>query len=171
MMKMTSAYANKVLRKLREDKEYWLDKELEGCFYSAFANEEPVIPEYDYSAVAENIAKIDSQMVKIKHAINLNNASNKILVLDEEMTIDEILVCMAQLTARKNILDNLRKQDPKRRVSSTIYSSRNAVPEYKYINYDLELIKKEYERIDAKLAAMQIALDRYNQTFEFDVDL
>ena len=27
MAKMTSAYANKLLRKLQEDKEYWLEKD------------------------------------------------------------------------------------------------------------------------------------------------
>jgi len=31
------------------------------------------------------------------------------------------------------------------------------------------LVKKEYERIDGEIAAMQIALDKYNQTVEFEV--
>jgi hypothetical protein len=34
MTKMTSAYANKMLRKLNEDKEFWRSKEKEGCLYS-----------------------------------------------------------------------------------------------------------------------------------------
>ena len=48
-------------------------------------------------------------------------------------------------------------------------TGRNAVPEYRYINYDLELAKKEYERIDKEITEMQIALDKYNQTVEFEV--
>lgn len=40
-----------------------------------------------------------------------------------------------------------------------------------YINYDLELVKSDYERIDAEIAQMQIALDKYNQTFEFEVEV
>ena len=43
------------------------------------------------------------------------------------------------------------------------------MPEYQYINYDLDLIKKEYEKVDSQIAQMQIALDKYNQTFEFEV--
>ena len=43
-------------------------------------------------------------------------------------------------------------------------------PEYQYINYDLQLVKDEYERVDAEIAAMQIALDKYNQTVEFEVE-
>ena len=45
MAKMTSAYANKVIRKLQEDKEFWLNKEKEGFVYIAALDEEPVIPD------------------------------------------------------------------------------------------------------------------------------
>ena len=64
----------------------------------------------------------------------------------------------------------MRKQQPKTRISSGFYQSRKTAPEYQYINYDLELIKKEYEKIDSRIAEMQIALDKYNQTFEFEVE-
>lgn len=87
------------------------------------------------------------------------------------MTIDEVLVKMAQLNKRKAVLDKLRKQAPKTRINSGIYSPRKTAPEYQYINYDLELVKGEYERVDAEIAAMQIALDKYNQTFEFEVEV
>lgn len=171
MMKMTSAYANKKLKKLSEDKEFWLQKEIEGCTYVASIDEEPVVPEYDYAAVAAEIDTIDEQIVKIKHAININNATNLILVGDKEMTVDEILVRMAQLNRRKARLDAMRKRDPKTRKGSNFYSSRNSVPEYEYINYDLALVKSEYERIDEEIGTMQIALDKYNQTFEFEVQI
>ena len=169
MTMMTSAYANKVLRKLTEDKEYWRRKENEGCTYVAAIDEEPVIPDYDYEKVAAEITAIDEKILKIKHAININNATNRVAVGDAEMTIDEILVKMAQLSKRKAVLDNLRKREPKTRINSGLYSSRKTAPEYEYVNYDIELVKKEYERIDAEIAAMQIALDKYNQTFEFEI--
>lgn len=171
MAKMTSAYANKVLRKLQEDKEFWRNKEQEGYLYIAALDEDPVIPEYDYVEVAGHIAEIDEKIVRIKHAINVNNVRNSILVGTEEMTIDEILVRMAQLNRRKNMLDVMRKQQPKTRINSGFYQNRKSAPEYQYINYDLELIKKEYERIDKQIAEMQISLDKYNQTFEFEVEI
>ena len=49
MRRMTSAYANKMLRSLEEDKSYWTNKENESNTYVAAVNEEPVIPEYDYA--------------------------------------------------------------------------------------------------------------------------
>ena len=170
-MKMTSAYANKVLKKLNEDKEFWRTKEAEGCMYVAALDEEPLIPEYDYEKVAANIEEIDDKIVKIKHAINLANVMNEVEVNGCKMTIDQILVKMAQLNNRKAVLDNMRKQEPKARINSGMYNTRKTAPEYRYINYDLEIIKTDYERIDTELAVMQMALDKYNQTFEFEVDM
>ena len=55
------------------------------------------------------------------------------------MSIDTILVKMAQLNKRKNILDRMRKMQPKTRINSGMYTARKTSPEYQYINFDLEL--------------------------------
>lgn len=171
MQTMTSAYANKMLRSLEEDKAFWANKEATACTYVAAINEEPVVPEYDYAEVAVTIAEIDEKIAIIKHALNVTNATARIQVGDAEMSIDTILIKMAQLNKRKAVLDVMRKQLPKARVEQHAYMSRNAVPEYKFINYDLELIKKEYEIVSVKIMEMQMALDKYNQTVQFEVDI
>ena len=171
MRKMTSAYANKMLRSLEEDKVYWVNKEEASSTYVAAINEEPVVPEYDYSQVATTIAEIDDKIAIIKHALNVANANARVQVGDTEMSIDTILIKMAQLNRRKDVLDGMRKQLPKARVEQHSYMSRNAIPEYRYINYDLELIKQEYERVSSTIMEMQMALDKYNQTVQFDVDI
>ena len=43
--------------------------------------------------------------------------------------------------------------------------------QYRYINYDLDLINQEYENISKKVMEMQMALDRYNQTVQFEVNM
>lgn len=86
------------------------------------------------------------------------------------MSIDTILIKMAQLNKRKAILDGMRKQLPKAREQQG-YMARNTVPEYRYINYDLNLIKQEYERVSKMIMGMQMALDMYNQTVQFEVDI
>ena len=136
MQTMTSAYANKMLKSLEEDKAFWVNKEATSSTYVAAINEEPVVPEYD-----------------------------------AEMSIDTILIKMAQLNKRKSVLDQMRKQLPKAREEQRSYMSRNTVPEYRYINYDLELIKKEYEAVSKTIMEMQMALDKYNQTVQFEVDI
>ena len=170
-MQMTSAYANKMLKSLEEDKTFWANKDFESSTYVVSVNEEPVVPEYDYSEVANNIAKIDEKIAVIKHALNLSNATAKIPVGDSEMSVDVILIKMAQLNKRKAVLDVMRKRLPKAREEQRTYFSRGSVPEYRYINYDLDLVKKEYEVISEKIMEMQMALDRYNQTVLFDVDV
>ncbi len=168
MQTMTSAYANKMLKSLEEDKAYWMNKEAASSIYVAAVNEEPVIPEYDYAEVAATIAELDAKIAIIKHALNVSNATAKVPVGDTEMSIDTILIKMAQLNKRKSVLDRMRKQLPKAREEQRSYVSRNAVPEYRYINYDLELIKKEYETVSTTIMEMQMALDKYNQTVQFE---
>lgn len=171
MQKMTSAYANKMLKSLEEDKAFWVNKEEASSTYVVANNEEPVVPEYDYVQVANTIAEIDEKIAVIKHALNVANATAKVVVGDIEMSIDTILIRMAQLNKRKNILDVMRKRLPKAREEQRSYMSRNTVPEYRYINYDLDLIKKEYESVSKTIMEMQMALDRYNQTVQFEVNM
>lgn len=52
MQTMTSAYENKMLRSLEEDKAFWVNKEATSSTYVVAINEEPVVPEYDYAEVA-----------------------------------------------------------------------------------------------------------------------
>jgi hypothetical protein len=137
----------------------------------ASVNEEPVITEYDYKEVAANISEIDEKIAIIKHALNVTNATAKVKVDGTEMSIDTILIKMAQLNRRKSTLDEMRKQLPKKREEQRAYMSKNAVPEYRYINYDLELVKKDYEIVSKTIMEMQMAVDHYNQTVKFDVDI
>ena len=169
MKKITSAYANKLIRQLEDDKAYWRSKERESDTYTAAITEEPVIPEYDYKEVADIIAEIDAKVCKLRHAINLANVTTTVMVGDTPMTIDTILVRMGQLSNRKMQLDSMRKRLPQVRVPS--FGGRNQVPEYQYINYDLDVVKADYEKVNEEILMMQMALDKHNQTFEFDVDL
>lgn len=171
MQTMTSAYANKMLKSLEEDKAYWLNKEATSATYVAALNEDPVIPEYDYEKVAATIAALDEKIAIIKHAINVTNATAKVSVGDQEMSIDTILIKMAQLNRRKVVLDRMRKQLPQEREEQRAYGSRNAVPEYRYINYDLDQVKQDFENVSKTIMEMQMALDLYNQTVQFEVEL
>lgn len=169
-MKMTSAIANKMIRKLEEDKSYLRNKEAECSSYIAALDEEPVIPNYDFEKMNAELKEIDEKIMKIRHAVNLANVTNSVDVEGESMTIDSILISMAQLNIRKNVLNDLRRREPKERINS-VRVARQTAPEYQYINYDLAMAKAEYERVDGRISAMQLALDKYNQTVEFEVEI
>lgn len=101
-------------------------------------NEEPVVPEYDYTEVVATITSLDEKIAIIKHALNVTNSNEKVRVGDAEMSIDTILIKMAQLNKRKSVLDQMRKQLPKAREEQRSYMSRNTVPEYRY--WDIKII-------------------------------
>ena len=65
-MRVTSAYANKMLKKLKEEKDYWINKEKESMVYTASMDEEPVVPDYDYGEVSSTLEQIEKKICKIK---------------------------------------------------------------------------------------------------------
>ena len=91
-MKMTSAEANKLLRKLHDDHSALERMETESRTFVAATTEklEDARPEYDYTAVQEKLAELEDKARRVKHAINLFNISQTID--DSGMTIDQALV-------------------------------------------------------------------------------
>lgn len=168
--KITSAYANKLLKSLEDDKAFLVNKESESSTYEAALGEEPTVPEYDYAAVAADINQIDEKIVTIKHALNLANATAEIPVGEKIMSVDSILIRMAQLNKRKSVLDVMRKRLPKSRTGANSFA-RNATPEFRYTNYKIETVKADFERVSDEIMQMQLALDQHNQTATFEVEL
>ena len=87
-MKMTSAYANKLIKKLKEDRDYWREIEKYRHKYVVAQGEEPIVPEYDFLEVHKAIADIDEKIIKIKHALNVTNSTNSVEVEGKIYTID-----------------------------------------------------------------------------------
>ena len=169
MEKMTSAYANKMIKRLEEDKDYWLQNENESRTYVVAVNEAPVVPDYNYEEVAAKLADIDNKIASIRHSLNLANATARVKVGDKELSVDTILIRMAQLNNRKTSLDWMRKQLPKVRLNGNSYSVKTVAAEYRYINYDPAIVSRDYEAVTKELMELQMALDRYNQVELIDV--
>ena len=127
MQKMTSAYANKMIRTLEEEKALLLSKESDSCTYVAQVGEEPVIPEYDYAEVYGAIAAIDEKIAIIKHALNLSNAQAQIPVGDTVMSVDTILIRMTQLNRRKAVLEKMRRRLVWRCAATTAETQRRSM--------------------------------------------
>ena len=79
-MKITSLMPINCSKVWTDEKSYWEAQEASSRTYVAAVGEEPVIPKYDYSAVSETLKEIDRKAVIIKHALNLANATAKIMV-------------------------------------------------------------------------------------------
>ena len=167
-MKLTSAEANKLLRKLRDDHCALRQREEEARLFVAATTErlEDARPDYDYDATQNSLAELERQIRTIKHAINRFNVSQTI---DESgMTIDQALVYIPQLSDRKRKLSLMRAAQKKSRNESCRGSS---LIEYTYANYDIEQAERDFQAVNEELSRVQNALDLVNSTVQFEIDV
>ena len=109
------------MRKLNEELDVSRNREKKSCRYTAAVGEdlEAARPLYDYHKEQLKQAVLEERIRKIKHAINRFNIETE--VPDFGMTIDELLVYIPQLSARKQKLIQMASYLPKERVSSASY--------------------------------------------------
>jgi len=166
-MKYTSAEANKLLKKLNEEHDYLLRIEGISSTFTAASTEDEnsVRPDYDYSKTQEKLTELEEKIRKVKHAINSFNISHSIPKYN--MTVDQILVYIPQLTAAKRKLLSMKQRIPKQRARSI-----GQVIDYIYTNYDISKVSKDLDRITTTLSEVQTALDilNNNETMEIDIE-
>jgi len=166
-MKYTSASANKLVKLLEDKKMYLLQQERNDSTYILADDEKEEIPAYNFKETNDRIDEIDSKIRKLKHALNVFNSST---VLPVGITIDEALVEMAQLNNKLPRLDTMRNAKTKTRMSG-YNAGRRDVAEYQYLNYDSKDVETIHERDLRRVQQLQLALDKVNQTVEFEVDV
>ena len=170
-MKYTSAQANKLLKKLTE--QIYSIRELESkssIFYAAVGEDvESVRPEYDYAKTQQSIDELENSIRTVKHAINQFNATT--IVEGFDMTIDQILVYIPQLTSKKRRLAAMAQRLPKQRSDSRMMSRNTTIIDYEYTNYDIKTVAEDYERVSEELSRAQTALDLVNSTETMEIDI
>lgn len=166
-MIFTSAEAAKMLKKVNEQIISIESKERRINQFEVGTNEniEDVRPKYDYVETSKQINELEEKARKLKHAINLFNISTKVDGFD--MTVDQMLVYIPQLTKKKSKLSGMADCLEKERIG---YNG-DGVVEYRYVNYDLDKVKKDLEEIGDTLAKAQTALDVANNSVTFEVDM
>lgn len=169
-MKYTSAEAAKLLRKLNEDLTAELGMEAQSREFVAAVGEsvDDVRPAYDYAAANAKIDALQATVRRLKHAINIFNTTHAVPGFD--MTIDEMLVYIPQLSAKKDKLAGMKNRLPKTREAS--YGRGNSgVIEYRYVNYSIKDVSADYDAVCAELSRAQTALDLVNSTEVLDFEL
>ena len=169
-MKYTSAQANKLLKQLNDEFTALLDKETRSKEFRAAMGEDidSVRPLYSYTETQNRLEEIEHTIRRLKHAINHFNTTQMVDGFD--MTIDEMLVYIPQLTKRKNKLLAMKSRLPKERVAE-FYNRQSSIIDYTYANYDLAAVEEDYRKTSDTLSRAQLALDAVNQKGSFEFDL
>ena len=167
-MKYTSAEAAKLLRKLNENLDALNEKERRSADFVAAVGEEieDVRPEYDYRKTQDEIAQIEQKIRTVKHAINQFNT--RTVVQDFDMTVDQILVYIPQLTAKKGKLSRMAARLPKERCGASGFGAKTII-EYRYANYDIAAVEADLDAVAEELARAQTALDVVNNREVMDI--
>ena len=164
-MKYTSAQANKLLKSLNSERNMIISQEDLSRSFVASINEDPekIRPQYDFQETRKQLEEVERKIRLVKHALNVFNSTTVI----EGMTIDEALVYIPQLTARKQKLEMMQNVLPIQRQSS--YGTN--IIDYVYANYDVELAKAEYVKTEAELTKIQLALDTVNNSEDYLIEI
>ena len=169
-MKFTSAQANKLLKKLNETQNAILKKEGMSKEFLASLGEdiECIRPIYNFTETNKEVNTLNEQIRKVKHAINVFNVQTVIPEFD--ITIDEALVLIPQLTQLKAKLSSMKDKLPKMREQGA-YSRNNSIVEYRYLNYDVAEVELEFEKVSENLTKLQTALDIVNTTCTIEIEI
>ncbi len=167
-MKYTSAQVAKLLSKLQQDYDRLATQEENAKMFLASVGEdvEDVRPEYNYEETGASLSALETKIRKLKHAINVFNTTT--VVPEFDMTIDEMLVYIPQLSRKKAKLRGMANVLPKARYNS--YTKTNII-DYQYINYDLDAVRKDLDAVTEELSNAQLALDSVNHSAIIDIDL
>ena len=168
-MEFTSASANKYLRRLQDEKDYILNTELECCTYVLGEGEAADPPAYRYRETRDKIAEIDRVTRILPHGLHQFNMATALPQCG--LTIDEALIALAQLSLERDRVVDLRARQPKVRLGERLAGAGVATVEYRYANYDVREVERDYETLSEKIAAIQLELDLANQTKTFEVAL
>ena len=163
-MKITSAQANKMLKQLEDDKDAILKEEQNFKIYHAAVGEdaETLKPEYFFAETQGRVDRIDREVMQLRHALNIFNATTK--VGNTGLTIDQVLIRLPQLQDRKLKLRWMRSLPTKSR-----YNITGGIIDYVYTSYDPEEAQIEYEAVCEEITGLQIELDKVNTTVTFEV--
>ena len=168
MAKYTSAEAAKLLKRIEEEIKELRDEEERVQTFNAAVEEDPesVRPEYDYTTTQEKLDALAERVRKVKHVINTFNTTQ--VVPEFNVTIDEMLVLIPQLTAKKKKLAKMTARLPKQRAEGGRFSEPKFI-DYTYANYDVQTAKDDLKKVAAELSKAQLALDVVNTTVTFEI--
>lgn len=173
MIKVTSDVANKLIKKLEQEKGILTDKisKMSTFVVAVTENYDQIKAEqeaeFKLNETISQIDEIDKKIITIRHAKSVFNNS---VVMKNGLTVGDNIVRLAILEREKGIYSGLATRQKKKRNTSL-----NKDIEYVYLNYELEDAKKKYDSVYTEISEIQEELNIVNSSaeykFKIDIDL
>lgn len=165
-MRITSDEANKILKKLDDEKRIlFQDIDNRATFIASVSEDaEKLRPEFNFVDALKKIDEIDAKMLKIKSARAKFNTE---MHLTSGLNIGEALVRMSILNNR---IGTYRKYAIMQEKARNNFSNNKEI-EYIYTNFNHEDAVKKYQSVQAEVLEIQRELNVLNATELFDVDV
>ena len=167
-MKVTSAVANKRVRDLNKEIDFIYSNESSKMTYTEVEGVTPVVPDYDFLNTRLSLEALEKEVIAYKHAINKFNSETVVPGID--LTIDQVLIKMAQLNKQKERLEHMRKIQSKA-VNTGFGRSTTVKVEYVVANFKHEDVESAYKAVCKQITDLQVNLDICNNTLTFEVDV
>lgn len=168
MIKVSPAYASKLVKQKNEQMRVLLSQERETATTTACLDEDvtELRKVYDFATTQRQMDALNDDIIKLKHAINVFNTTTELPGLG--YTIDAALVRMKMLSSKRDRLANMKRIQPVTRQSAGYGKSQ---PEYVYRNYDAKDVEAEHKKTEEELTSIQLALDKANLDSTIEVDI
>jgi hypothetical protein len=161
-MKLCNSEIIKRIKALDEEKRRILGEESTNCTTKYQKEFDLIDLGYDFNATRKAVEGINREVIKLKHALNVANAT--VSVPEFDMTIGECIVYMAQLTAEKRVVESMSMTPAKTR--ATTYGG---VIEYTVANYDIGECKQKLNDINETICKLQVSIDRVNLSHTIEI--
>lgn len=169
MIKVTSDVANKLIKKLEQEKGILTDKisKMSTFVVAVTENYDQIKAEqeaeFKLNETISQIDEIDKKIITIRHAKSVFNNS---VVMKNGLTVGDNIVRLAILEREKGIYSGLATRQKKKRNTSL-----NKDIEYVYLNYDLEDAKKKYDSVYTEISEIQEELNIVNSSAEYKFEI
>ena len=163
-VKMSISEAQKMIRLKKEQVQELLEQERRISTTSYLRDENPMESMYDFVKFQKEISEIYETILRIKHSINTFNLNT--VLNGFEFTIDVALVRLSILNEQKSRLKKMKTKDAlfrRTRPDGTV--------EFTKLNYDLNDVKQEYDKIDEEIKGIQLSLDSMNMSSYIEVEI
>lgn len=165
-MKVTSAIANKMIKKYQQEIDMLDSAIRQNAVFDAAINEniEDARPDFDFEKTYNEIRGLEEKIVELKHHLNVFNTKTEIEIDGKKFTIDKLLVYVAQLNKNLFKIGSYVECPVKKRLAN----NGNLI-EYRYINFSHDFVKNEHERLSELVNEILVKLDTVNSTVEFEI--